>query len=113
MSENSAGACGVGWIPGSIPMSESSAQSSVLIFVYTCIVLPLVPFIEPNPNWSVFYASGGEILNYFKTAVAKWNLARDVKLGKYRTKNRFRFVGNGRTWREYSPDLDLAFYLTK
>ena len=38
------------------------------------------PF-EPNPNWSAFYASGGEILDYFKTAVAKWNLARDVKLG--------------------------------
>jgi hypothetical protein len=31
----------------------------------------------------------------------------------YRTKNRFRFMGNGRTKREYDPDADLAFYLHK
>lgn len=38
------------------------------------------PF-EPNPNWSAFYASGEEILEYFKATVAKWDLARDVKVG--------------------------------
>jgi len=32
---------------------------------------------------------------------------------KYRTKNRFRFMGNGRTKMEYQPDADLAYYLTK
>ena len=31
----------------------------------------------------------------------------------YRTKNRFRFMGNGRTKREYDPEADLAFYLHK
>lgn len=36
------------------------------------------PF-EPNPDWSAYYASGGEILQYFKRAVAKYDLARDVK----------------------------------
>lgn len=38
------------------------------------------PF-EPNPNWSAFYASGGEILDYFKKTVAKYQLDRDVKCG--------------------------------
>lgn len=38
------------------------------------------PF-EPNPNWSAFYASGGEILEYFKKTVAKYRLDRDVKCG--------------------------------
>lgn len=38
------------------------------------------PF-APNPNWSAYYASGGEILEYFKRTVAKYNLARDVKCG--------------------------------
>lgn len=38
------------------------------------------PF-EPNPNWSAFYASGGEILEYFKNTVAKYQLDRDVKCG--------------------------------
>ncbi|KAI7779515.1 hypothetical protein LA080_000799 [Diaporthe eres] len=37
------------------------------------------PF-EPNPNWSSFYASGAEVLAYFKRTVAKYNLDRDVKL---------------------------------
>lgn len=32
-------------------------------------------------RWSAFYASGEEILEYFKNAVAKWDLARDVKCG--------------------------------
>lgn len=31
----------------------------------------------------------------------------------YRSKNRFRFMGNGRTKREYDPDADLAWYLAK
>jgi len=31
----------------------------------------------------------------------------------YRSKNRFRFMGNGRTQREYDPNADLAFYLYK
>ena len=31
----------------------------------------------------------------------------------YRTRNRFRFMGNGRTQREYDPEADLAFYLKK
>ncbi|SMR44755.1 unnamed protein product [Zymoseptoria tritici ST99CH_3D1] len=36
------------------------------------------PF-EPNPDWSAFYASGGEILEYFNKTVAKYALDRDVK----------------------------------
>jgi cation diffusion facilitator CzcD-associated flavoprotein CzcO len=31
----------------------------------------------------------------------------------YRSRNRFRFMGNGRTKREYDPHADLAFYLHK
>jgi cation diffusion facilitator CzcD-associated flavoprotein CzcO len=31
----------------------------------------------------------------------------------YRSRNRFRFMGNGRTRREYDPEADLAFYLHK
>jgi cation diffusion facilitator CzcD-associated flavoprotein CzcO len=31
----------------------------------------------------------------------------------YRSRNRFRFMGNGRTRREYDPNADLAFYLEK
>lgn len=38
------------------------------------------PF-EPNPDWSAYYASGGEILEYFQRTVAKYDLARDVKCG--------------------------------
>ncbi|KAK4900271.1 hypothetical protein LTR27_002495 [Elasticomyces elasticus] len=38
------------------------------------------PF-EPNPEFSAFYASGKEILEYFKRTVAKYDLARDVKCG--------------------------------
>ena len=38
------------------------------------------PF-EPNPDWSAYYASGNEILNYFRNAVAKYDLGRDVKCG--------------------------------
>ncbi|KAL1587357.1 hypothetical protein WHR41_03838 [Cladosporium halotolerans] len=36
------------------------------------------PF-EPNPDWSAYYASGGEILEYFKRTVKKYDLGRDVK----------------------------------
>ena len=38
------------------------------------------PF-EPNPDWSAYYASGDEILQYFRRAVTKYDLARDVKCG--------------------------------
>lgn len=38
------------------------------------------PF-EPNPEWSAYYASGGEIWDYFKKTVDKYELARGVKLG--------------------------------
>lgn len=38
------------------------------------------PF-EPNPDWSAFYASGPEILQYFRRTVAKYELDRDVKCG--------------------------------
>ena len=38
------------------------------------------PF-EPNPDWSAFYASGGEILEYFNRTVAKYGLDRNVKCG--------------------------------
>ncbi|EMC94774.1 hypothetical protein BAUCODRAFT_560547 [Baudoinia panamericana UAMH 10762] len=38
------------------------------------------PF-EPNPDWSAFYATGDEILQYFKRTVAKYDLAKDVKCG--------------------------------
>lgn len=31
----------------------------------------------------------------------------------YRSRNRFRFMGNGRTQREFRPGEDLAFYLYK
>ncbi|KAF6800227.1 cyclohexanone 1,2-monooxygenase [Colletotrichum sojae] len=37
------------------------------------------PF-DPNPNWSRFYASGAEILEYIKNTVRKWNLDRDLQL---------------------------------
>ncbi|KAE9582661.1 putative sterigmatocystin biosynthesis monooxygenase [Colletotrichum fructicola] len=37
------------------------------------------PF-DPNPNWSRFYASGPEILEYIKSTVRKWNLDRDLQL---------------------------------
>ncbi|KAK7439275.1 hypothetical protein CaCOL14_001674 [Colletotrichum acutatum] len=37
------------------------------------------PF-DPNPNWSRFYASGAEILQYMKDTVKKWNLDRDLQL---------------------------------
>lgn len=30
---------------------------------------------------------------------------------KYRSRNRFRFMGNGKTKMEYVPGTDLAFYL--
>lgn len=36
---------------------------------------------EPNPDWSSYYAPGGEILQYFKKTVAKYGLDRDVKTG--------------------------------
>lgn len=32
---------------------------------------------------------------------------------KYRSRNRFRFMGNGKTRREYVPGEDLAFYIYK
>ncbi|KAK3702417.1 hypothetical protein LTR37_014883 [Vermiconidia calcicola] len=38
------------------------------------------PF-EPNPDWSAYYASGGEIWEYFKRTVDKYDLARGVKCG--------------------------------
>ncbi|GIZ43150.1 hypothetical protein CKM354_000638800 [Cercospora kikuchii] len=37
------------------------------------------PF-DPNPEWTRFYASGAEILEYFKRTVRKWNLDRDLEL---------------------------------
>ncbi|KAI3545604.1 cyclohexanone 1,2-monooxygenase [Colletotrichum costaricense] len=37
------------------------------------------PF-DPNPDWSRFYASGAEILQYMKDTVKKWNLDRDLQL---------------------------------
>lgn len=37
------------------------------------------PF-DPNPDWTRFYASGAEILEYFKKTVSKWNLDRDLQL---------------------------------
>lgn len=32
---------------------------------------------------------------------------------RYRSKNRFRFMGNGKTRMEYRPGEDLAFYIYK
>ncbi|KAK4555055.1 hypothetical protein LTR86_007821 [Recurvomyces mirabilis] len=43
------------------------------------------PF-EPNPDWSAFYASGEEILEYFLRTVKKYDLGRDVKCGHRVTK---------------------------
>lgn len=37
------------------------------------------PF-DPNPDWTRFYASGAEILDYFKKTTKKWNLDRDLQL---------------------------------
>jgi cation diffusion facilitator CzcD-associated flavoprotein CzcO len=37
------------------------------------------PF-DPNPDWSRFYASGGDILAYMKATVKKWSLDRDLQL---------------------------------
>lgn len=37
------------------------------------------PF-DPNPDWTRFYASGAEILEYFKKTTKKWNLDRDLQL---------------------------------
>jgi cation diffusion facilitator CzcD-associated flavoprotein CzcO len=37
------------------------------------------PF-DPNPDWSRFYASGGDILNYMKATVQKWSLDKDLHL---------------------------------
>lgn len=37
------------------------------------------PF-DPNPEWTRFYASGAEILDYFKKTTRKWNLDRDLQL---------------------------------
>lgn len=38
------------------------------------------PF-DPNSEWSQFYSRGGEILEYFKRTVKKWNLHKNVKFG--------------------------------
>lgn len=59
-----------------MPLSDSleGVACDVPSHIYT------FPF-EPNPNWSAFYASGGEILEYFKKTVEKYDLARDVKCG--------------------------------
>ncbi|KAH6880730.1 flavin-binding monooxygenase [Thelonectria olida] len=35
---------------------------------------------EPNPNWSQFYASGNEILEYWKGIVAKYDVRKYMKL---------------------------------
>lgn len=32
---------------------------------------------------------------------------------RYRSRNRFRFMGNGKTKLEYTPGADLAFYIYK
>lgn len=37
------------------------------------------PF-DPNPDWSRFYASGADILQYMKHTVKKWSLDRDLQL---------------------------------
>ncbi|KAL1599346.1 hypothetical protein SLS59_006363 [Nothophoma quercina] len=37
------------------------------------------PF-DPNPEWTRFYASGAEILEYFKKTTKKWKLDRDLQL---------------------------------
>ncbi|KAJ2893258.1 hypothetical protein MKZ38_008853 [Zalerion maritima] len=36
---------------------------------------------EPNPNWSKFYSSGQEILDYWKGIVAKYDCRKYMKLG--------------------------------
>lgn len=35
---------------------------------------------EPNPNWTTFYASGQEILEYWKGIVAKYNVRKYMRL---------------------------------
>ena len=44
---------------------------------------------EPNPNWSEFYASGQEILEYWKGIVAKYDVRKSLKLSHKVTEARF------------------------
>lgn len=37
------------------------------------------PF-DPNPDWSHFYATAGDIQDYLRKTVKKWNLDRDIRL---------------------------------
>lgn len=43
----------------------------------------------PNPNWSQFYASGGEILEYWKGIVEKYDVRKYMKLNRKITEARF------------------------
>jgi cation diffusion facilitator CzcD-associated flavoprotein CzcO len=47
--------------------------------VLTTYLLQAFPF-DPNPDWSRFYSSGGEIQEYILRTTEKWNLGRDVQL---------------------------------
>jgi hypothetical protein len=52
----------------------------------------------------------GSVLSYFE--MISHLRPEDFEILR-RTKNRFRFMGNGRTQMEYEPNADLAYYLKK
>lgn len=57
------------WLANTYPGVQCDVPSHIYAF----------PF-DPNPDWSRFYASGGEIQEYIKRTTRKWNLDRDVRL---------------------------------
>ncbi|KAI9713061.1 MAG: hypothetical protein M1820_001046 [Bogoriella megaspora] len=56
------------WVANTYPGVMCDVPSMIYAF----------PF-DPNPNWSHFYSTGPEILEYFQRTVKKWNLDRDVQ----------------------------------
>ncbi|GME46877.1 hypothetical protein GTA08_BOTSDO11618 [Neofusicoccum parvum] len=55
------------WVDNTYPGVQCDVPSAIYAF----------PF-DPNPEWSHFYSSGQEILEYMQKTVKKWNLDRDV-----------------------------------
>ena len=56
------------WIANSYPGVACDVPSHIYVF----------PF-APNPEWSHFYSTGGEIKDYFQKTVKDWKLDRDIK----------------------------------
>lgn len=55
------------WVDNTYPGVQCDVPSAIYAF----------PF-DPNPEWSHFYSSGQEILEYMQKTVKKWNLDRDI-----------------------------------